>query len=56
MTKGNIVLLDLQGRKVRELRFNGDSHIIPINDLQSGIYFIQIKAGGEIVNKKIVIE
>ena len=54
----SISLQDINGKSVLnpDADFKGNQYDIDVNNLESGVYFIQLKHSNGIVNKKIVIQ
>jgi hypothetical protein len=47
-------LLDVQGRILKSYNLNGDTNIIELPDLNTGVYIIQIESEGKIKTKKLI--
>ena len=51
-----IRIVDINGREVRTVDVGNQSQLsLQVNDLISGVYFIQLRAGSDVATKKIVI-
>lgn len=51
-----IKIIDVLGKEVRTIKFNGKQLEIEKKELSNGIYFLQILDGNKTVNKKIIIQ
>ncbi len=54
-TKVNFSLLNMVGQEMRSGTFTGNAHRVDCQGLSSGIYFVRLDIGGEVVVEKIVI-
>lgn len=50
-----ITLFDLTGKVRKRLSTLRTSHTLPVNELPSGTYFLQVKIGKKLVTKKVVL-
>lgn len=55
-TKAHAVLLDVHGRKIRELFLDTPVTKVDVSSLQKGLYFVQIENNGHRTTSKLVIE
>ena len=51
---GNVSLFDLNGKLVQQSVLNYSNNKLNINDLQKGIYFIEVEVEGQILRKRIL--
>ena len=51
-----IKIMDVLGKEIKTINFNGNQFIIEKENMVQGIYFIRIQTGNETINRKIIVQ
>lgn len=53
---GQIDLIDISGKRVRSVSTSKTEYTLPLNEIQAGIYFVEVNCNGIKTAKKIVVQ
>lgn len=56
MMNAKVILMDISGRLLQEITFDGRRTTLPIADMKPGIYLLQLQTAYGSVTKKLIIE
>lgn len=56
VTNAQLSIFDINGRVIQENVLVGSTHQIDLSHLEKGVYFLQLTAGEERINKKLIIQ
>lgn len=51
-----VSLIDVQGKKIREVVFMGEEGVLDVSKVASGVYFVKVVSGDKTANRKLIVK
>ncbi len=51
-----VKITDVLGKEIKTININGKQCVIEKGEMKPGVYFVEVKTGREIINRKIVVQ